>query len=87
MKNKKLLILLALVSALVASVGCSKTAGPVHTTPKSGSFFGLVSHETGTYSNTSGNTLDFSTAELKPNSNFSGNKTSLLWGLITIKDY
>ena len=48
---------------------------------------GIIKHEAGSYSATGPNTLTVSSDELIERKNFSGNKTTLFWGLITLKDY
>jgi hypothetical protein len=44
-----------------------------------------IEKENFTYAGT--NTFDVSTYELYDRKNFSGDKVTLLWGLITLKDY
>ena len=48
---------------------------------------GIVKQEVASYSATGSNTITISSDELTERKNFSGNKTTLLWGLITLKDY
>ena len=48
---------------------------------------GIIKHEAASYSATGPNTMTVSSDELTERKNFSGNKTTLLWGLITLKDY
>ena len=48
---------------------------------------GIVKHEVASYSATGSNTITVSSDELTERNNFSGNKTTLLLGLITLKDY
>lgn len=51
---------------------------------------GIVKHEPASYSATGPNTIPISSRILRERTefkNFSGDKTTLLWGLITLKDY
>lgn len=48
---------------------------------------GLVKYEDENYSPTGPDTIAISTDELYDRDNFEGKKVTLLWGLITLKDY
>ena len=50
-------------------------------------FFGIVSSEQGTFKKPSLNSLSASSDEVTTRDNYSGDSVSLLWGLITLRDY
>lgn len=55
--------------------------------PKEAHLLGIAKVEKDNYEPTSVATFEVSTDELYTRKNFSGNKVTLLWGLITLKDY
>ena len=55
--------------------------------PKETNLLGIVKVQSDSYSPTSPATFSLSTDELSNRKNYSGGKTTLLWGLITLKDY
>jgi hypothetical protein len=55
--------------------------------PKEANMLGVVKYQKADYSATGPNTFAVHTNELSSRRNFSGDKLTLLWGLITIKDY
>ena len=50
-------------------------------------FFGIVSSEQGTFKQPSKNSLHVTSDEVTTRDNYSGDSVSLLWGLITLRDY
>ncbi len=50
-------------------------------------FFGIVSSEQGTFKKPSPNSLYVSSDQVTTRDNYSGDSVSLLWGLITLRDY
>ena len=54
---------------------------------KETNLLGIVKIQSDAYSPSSPATISLSTDELSNRKNYSGGKTSLLWGLITLKDY
>ena len=81
---KKILTLTTLILFLFLT-GCVTNG----TQADSNSFnmLGIIKYEAASYSATGPNTMAVSSDELTKRKNFSGNKTTLLWGLITLKDY
>lgn len=55
--------------------------------PKEVNVLGIAKHEKSSYQPTGPGTFDVSTDELYARKNFRGSKTTLLWGLVTLKDY
>ena len=55
--------------------------------PKETNVLGIIKHEPQSYAHTSPNTFTINTDELYTRKEFSGDKTTFLWGLVTIKDY
>ncbi|HBM85685.1 MAG TPA: hypothetical protein DD423_02685 [Opitutae bacterium] len=81
--SSKIIALLSLaISALVFS-GCSSASMG----SKEANILGLVKYQKADYSPSSSTTFAIHTNELGPRRNFSGDKLTLLWGLVTIKDY
>ena len=81
---KKILTLIASLLFLFLT-GC--VTNDMQTGYNSVNMLGIVKHEVASYSATGSNTITVSSDELTERKNFSGNKTTLLWGLITLKDY
>ena len=81
---KKILTLIASLLFLFLT-GC--VTNDMQTDYNSVNMLGIVKHEVASYSATGSNTITVSSDELTERKNFSGNKTTLLWGLITLKDY
>ena len=73
-----------IVSAFVVSA-CD--SGYSAMAPKETNVLGIIKHEPESYLHTGPNTFAIQTDELYARKEFSGDKTSLLWGLVTIKDY
>lgn len=55
--------------------------------PLEGNLLGIIKAESESYASTGPTTFAISTEELSSRKNFSGEKTTFLWGLITLKDY
>ena len=55
--------------------------------PKETNVLGIVKHEPESYLHTGPNTFALQTDDLYTRKEFSGDRTSLFWGLITIEDY
>ena len=82
--------LIALTSLLVTAFVFSGCAGDTNKTtygPKQSNFLGIVETEKANYTPTGPNTFAIHTDELTSRQNYSGDKTTFLWGLVTIKDY
>lgn len=81
----KLVTLLALSLAAFVMTGCDK--GQSQMGPRETNLLGAVKIQKENYSPAGINTSAISTDELYARQNFSGDKVTLLWGLITLKDY
>lgn len=85
----KLLALLSLsLSLSIASLvftGCD--GGTSQMGPKETNVLGIAKVQDENYSPTGPGTFAVSTDELYSRQNFEGKKVSILWGLVTIKDY
>ena len=81
----KILALLSLSFAALVFTGCD--GGTAQMGPKEASILGVASIEKESYEPTGPNTFALSTDELYSRKNYSGDKVTLLWGLVTIKDY
>lgn len=82
--------LIALTSLLVTAFVFSGCAGDTNKTtygPKQSNFLGIVKTEKANYTPTGPNRFAIHTDELTSRQNYSGDKTTFLWGLVTIKDY
>ena len=55
--------------------------------PNETNVLGIIKHEPASYAHTGPNTFALHTDELYTRKEFTGDKTTFLWGLVTIKDY
>ena len=55
--------------------------------PRETNILGIYKHVPESYAHTGPNTIAIHTDELYTRKEFSGDKTTFLWGFITIKDY
>ena len=55
--------------------------------PKSTNILGIYKSEPAAYSAAKSTTIPLSTTEIMGRKNITGNKVTLFWGLITLKDY
>jgi len=81
---------IALTSLLVTAFVFSGCAGDTNSTaygPKQSNFLGIVKSEKANYTPANTNTFAIKTDELVSRQNYSGDKTTLLWGLVTLQDY
>lgn len=81
----KIITLLAVVTASVLLSGCQSKSSPMG--QKTTNVLGIVKVEKENYTNAGITTVDIETDQLVGRQDFTGNKYTLLWGLITIKDY
>lgn len=84
---KKVITTLLFLFSL-AFVGCAND--PTYQSeyaPAQRNFLGIIKSQDQDYVPTTATTADLSTRELYSPTNFTGEKVTLLWGLITIKDY
>lgn len=84
-KFSKTLTLLSLPALAVAFSGCD--VGKTQMGKRETNVLGIVKYEGESYSPTGPNTFAVSTDELYSRNNYSGDRTSFLWGLVTVKDY
>lgn len=82
---RKSLSTVFLVVSTFAFTACSSNSNSM--APAEANILGIVKYEAASYENTGPNTFAVNTSELFPRKNFSGNKTTFLWGLVTLKDY
>ena len=82
----KFFITLSLSLLLLVSTGCQSISSSSNG-PKETNLLGIVKVQPDSYSPSSPATFTLSTDELSNRKNYSGGKTTLLWGLITLKDY
>ena len=71
----------------LASAGCSTTSGNPQAANQDRNLLGLVKYEPGSFEDTGPNTLELHINELINKPEMSGDRTTLLFGLITIEDY
>ncbi len=84
MRTKIIALLSITISALIFT-GCD--GGTSQMGPKEANLLGVAKVNKAHYEPSGPTTFSLSTDELYTRKNFSGNQVSLLWGLITIKDY
>lgn len=78
----------AVVLALaLAGTGCSSVSNNPQAADKSSNFLGLVRIEPRSYAYTQPASFEIHTNDLIEKPNMSGNKVSLIWGLINLEDY
>ncbi len=81
----KILALLSIATSALLFSGCD--GGHAQMGPKETNVLGIVKIEKASYAPTGLNTFALSTDELYTRRNFSGDKATFLWGLVTLKDY
>ncbi len=84
MRTKIIALLLISIFALIFT-GCD--GGTSQMGPKEANLLGVAKINKSHYQPSSPTTFSLSTDELYTRKNFSGDQVSLLWGLITLKDY
>jgi len=82
---KKVTSLLLVSAAALCMTGCDRERA--HIAPREANVLGIVHVQEDAYTHTGANTFALSTDEVVSRKNFSGNKATLFWGLITLKDY
>lgn len=81
----KVLSLVSLSIAALVFTGCD--GGTAQMAPKEANVLGIAKVEKENYQATGPATIAIHTDELYTRKNYSGDKATLLWGLITLKDY
>ena len=84
MRTKIIVLLSILISALIFT-GCGR--GTSQMAPKEANLLGIAMINKAHYQPSGPATFSVSTDELYTRKNIRGDQVSLLWGLITIKDY
>ena len=82
---RKLLSIAFLVVCALTFTACNPNLNTM--APAEANVLGIIKYESASYDHTGPNTFALSTDELFPRKNFSGTKTTFLWGLVTLKDY
>jgi hypothetical protein len=83
MISKKFPILLLFVLVLSLAAGCTAHRGERGYT----NVGGIYERQTRAYDQVSSTTIPLRRASVDPGAEFSGNRTSILWGLFTYYDY
>lgn len=84
---RNFIALTSLVTTALLFTGCAGDTNKTAFGPKQSNFLGIVKTEQASYAPTSVNSFTIHTDELGSVQNYSGDKTTLLWGLVTIADY
>ena len=82
----KILSILTIFSLLLVFAGCHGV-GNSNIAPKETNLLGIVKVESDSYASSGPATFSISSDEFLNRKNYGGGKTTLLWGLITLKDY
>jgi len=83
----KILALLSLAASALVFTGCYHDGGKAQLEKEETNVFGFYKNVQESYAPSGPNTFKFNSDELYTRKNFSGDKTTLLWGFITIEDY
>lgn len=81
----KIIALLSLAASALVFTGCD--GGKATMAQEETNVLGVFTNKQENYSHTGPASFVINTDELYTRKNFSGDKTTLLWGLITIEDY
>lgn len=85
---QKLILSFFLASAVVLFSGCGASdTGKASLGKSETNMLGIIKSEKAAYSHTGIGTFGMKSDELTSRANYSGDKTTLLWGLITLEDY
>lgn len=85
--TSKILFVVAMAGLAVFASGCNTTSSNSVYVPREMNILGIVKHQPQSYATVGSNTFHVSSDELFARKNFSGNKTTFLWGLVTFTDY
>ena len=83
----KILALLSLAASALVFTGCYHDAGKAQLENEETNVFGIYKNVQESYAPTTPNSFTINANEINTRKNFSGDKTTILWGLITIEDY
>lgn len=81
----KLFAIISIVASAFVFTACD--SGQSTMAPRDTNVLGIIKHEPESYAHTGSNTFAINLDELYTREEFSGDKVTFLWGLITIKDY
>jgi hypothetical protein len=85
---QKLILSFFLTSAVILFSGCgANDSGKTALGKSETNILGVYKSEKAGYSHTGMNTFGMKSDEIAARSNYSGNKTTLLWGLVTLQDH
>ncbi|MGB0344292.1 MAG: hypothetical protein ACPGGJ_02765 [Coraliomargarita sp.] len=85
---QKNILIFSLLAASALFSGCgSNDTGKTTLGKSETNVLGIYKTEKADYSPSGVNTFGMSSDEVSPRANYSGDKTTLLWGLVTLKDY
>lgn len=82
----KLFALVSVAAAALVFTGC-RDSGQAAYGSKETNILGIVKHEPANYGNVGVNSFVVATDELYSRKDYSGNRTTFLWGLVTLTDY
>ncbi len=83
--RSRFFLLPAVALACLAFSGCGSRQTAMG--PEESNVLGIVRHEQASYAPVGPNTFRISADEAFARRNFSGDKTTFLWGLVTVTDY
>ena len=86
-KTKQIVIVLTLTLSAIAFSGCSMFPQAKKYLSKNVNAAGVFTHTPNSFAPIEAGTLRLQSDELWHRKNFSGNKTTFLWGLFTFTDY
>lgn len=81
----KIFTIIALFASAFLFTACDSDQSTM--VPREANVLGIVKYEPASYGSTGPNTFAINTSELYTRKEFSGDKTTFFWGLVTIKDY
>ncbi len=81
----KLIVTASILASSLFFTACD--SGYSTMAPNETNVLGIIKHEPESYAHTGPNTFAIHLDELYTRKEFSGDKTTFLWGLVTIKDY
>lgn len=84
---RKLLVLTSLIATAFVFAGCAGDSNSTAMGPRHSNFLGIYKNEKASYKPTSLASFTIASDDLVARDNYSGEQTTLLWGLVTLKDY
>jgi hypothetical protein len=83
----KILALLGVAASALFLTGCPRDAGQAQLAPEDTNVLGIYTNTPESYEASEPTTFLVKTDELYTRKNFSGDKRTYLWGLVTVEDY